>query len=237
MIEYYDELYPVSKGQKDFFNNLFTSYKMPTRFLGIGCGTGSFEHDLALLGHDVTGTDTSAEMLESANRRRRMPNTAIRFFLMSTVEMTRFLGSSFYNCIACLNSKIILIHDQTLLRKFFFDCKSLLSENGTLVLQLGNFTLLEDTNTFTLPVQKSIRASLHSTLEETEDEKYLLTQTIDRGDNRFLPILDKAPIQPITPDIINTYAKEAGFSTITYYNGWTQEPFTGEDANIVCLLS
>ena len=67
VIEYYDELYPVTDVQKKFYADLMKQYTIPVKFLRIGCGTGYFEHLLAREGHDVTGLETSKEMLESAN--------------------------------------------------------------------------------------------------------------------------------------------------------------------------
>ena len=111
-IEYYDELYPSDENQRRFFTDLLTKYVAPSKFLRIGCGTGNLESYLAKNGVDVTGLDTNKDILESANLRRRFPNMAIRFFQMSTIEMTNFLGKNFYNVIACLNDKLIYIHDE-----------------------------------------------------------------------------------------------------------------------------
>ncbi|OJF76452.1 MAG: hypothetical protein BKP49_07075 [Treponema sp. CETP13] len=165
-----------------------------------------------------------------------MPNTAIRFFQMSTLEMSRFLGQNFYNIISCLNSKIIFIHDKTLLRKFFFDCKSLLTKNGTLILQFGNFMNFDTTGTFQIPVHKSIRVNLISKITKNSPEEYLLSQELDRGDNHFIQILKNEPIIPITPDMVTKYAEQAGFSSITFTNGWSQESFNESTDNIVCVL-
>ena len=133
VIEYYDELYPVTEIQKKFYSSQIDSYTKPVKLLRVGCGTGYLEHLLAREGHDVTGLETSKEMLESANLKRRNQLMSIRFFQMTTLEMTRFLGKGFYNIISCLNDRIIYIHDATLIRKFFFDCKQLLKEDGKLV--------------------------------------------------------------------------------------------------------
>ena len=96
LVEYYDELYPSDENQRRFFTDLLTKYAAPSKFLRIGCGTGNLESYLAKSGIDVTGLDTNKEILESANLRRRFPNMAIRFFQMSTIEMTNFLGKNFF---------------------------------------------------------------------------------------------------------------------------------------------
>lgn len=236
LIEYYDELYPVSKEQKNFYSNILKEIKMPAKMLGISCSIGSFEHYLARLGNDVTGIEDSKELLESANRKRRMPNTAIRFFQMSTLEMSRFLGQNFYDVISCLNSRIIFIHDKTLLKKFFSDCKSLLTKNGILVLQLGNFINFNATDTFQIPVHKSIRVNLISEITKDSSEEVFLSQKLDRNNGQFIQILKNEPITPLTPDMITEYAKLAGFNSIIFTNAWTQESLDESTDNIVCVL-
>ena len=127
--EYYDELYPVTEEQKVFYSKKMEMFKKPVRFLRIGCGTGSFEHNLAKDGSDVTGLETSPELLESANRKRRTQLMAVRYFQMQVIEMSRFLGKQFYNIISILDNRLLFSHDKTLMAKFFYDCKQVLSDN------------------------------------------------------------------------------------------------------------
>ena len=138
IIEYYDELYPVTEAQKKFYREQLRNYPDPAKLLRVGCGTGLFEHLLAREGKDVTGIESFQEMLRSANLRRRNQLMSIRFFQMSYLDMARFLGKGFYNLISILDDRIIFIHDKTLLRKFFFDCKQLLAQDGCLIISLYN---------------------------------------------------------------------------------------------------
>ena len=139
IIEYYDELYPVTEAQKKFYREQLRNYPDPAKLLRVGCGTGLFEHLLAREGKDVTGIESFQEMLRSANLRRRNQLMSIRFFQMSYLDMARFLGKGFYNLISILDDRIIFIHDKTLLRKFFFDCKQLLAQDGCLIISLYNY--------------------------------------------------------------------------------------------------
>ncbi len=236
IIEYYDELYPVTEDQKKLYKDL-TKDLVPAKILRIGCATGGFEHWLAKEGHDVTGIETSKEMLETANRRRRMPNTAIRFFQMSTIEMTRFLGKGFYNVISCLSDRIIFIHDKTLMRKFFYDCKLLLAEGGHLVLQLSNYSVFNTKPMAKLPTQESIRVKLYTQLWTNEEGNCTLQQDLEHCGSKVVPVLKDVAVLPILPDQITEYAKEAGFKDINLYSGFDKSPLQADSPTVVCVLS
>lgn len=235
IIEYYDELYPVTNEQKDLYNEL-TKELMPARFLRIGCGTGALEHWLSKNGHDVTGLETNLDMIEAANLRRRLPNMALRFFQMSSLEMTRFLGKGFYNIISCLNDSIIFINDKILLRKFFYDCKVLLAEKGVLVLQFTNFKKYLPKQAFALPVRESIRTKLSSFVSEKAPGEYVLSQELEHCGNKSLKVVENVPISLINVSDIETAAKEAGFTSFEFYGDYKKTPLTENSDNIVCLL-
>ncbi len=234
IIEYYDELYPISESQKQLYFELISD-KMPAHILRIGCQSGLFEHQLARAGHDVTGIDTSKEMLESANRRRRLPNTAIRFFQMSTIEMTRFLGKGFYDVISCLNDKLLFIRDRTLMRKFFYDCKLLLAPGGTVILQIPYFEQVPDADTISLPVRENIRVRLVSELTN-KDGIWYMQQTLDHGGNRQVMVLRDAEVLPVTITDIKEFAREVGFQHIEMYADFAKSPLTPDSSSVVVLL-
>lgn len=221
IIEYYDELYPVSEEQKVFFSNLLKQYAMPAKILRTGCASGLFEHTLARQGHDVTGIDAAHEFIDTATRRRRMPNTAVRFFQMTTSEIGRFLGKSFYNCITCLEGALYFIHAPVLLRKFFYDCKATLAPNGCMIIHLPNIK----------ESRQSVRIKLISSLK-TNDENgaTLLTQELERDDNRRIPVRTDVPVYIPQSEEIAQYAKEAGFTSIEYFKDWNTESCPPEQA-------
>ncbi len=64
------ELYDLDSGwsvDREFYLNLAGS--TPKRILDLGCGTGLLGDALAARGHEVTGVDPAAAMLEVARRR------------------------------------------------------------------------------------------------------------------------------------------------------------------------
>lgn len=236
VIEYYDELYPVTESQKKFYNNLIENYTKPVKFLRVGCGTGYFEHLLARDGHDVTGIEFCKELLESANLKRRNQLMSIRFFQMTTLEMTRFLGKGFYNVISCLHDRIIFIHDQTLIRKFFFDCKQLLTENGKLILQLYNYDAFRNDSLMRLPDKESIRSKLYTEVLTRENGEQVLNQEIETGSGRILPVVEDELVYTIGTEEIKRDALEAGFTSCEFYADYDMSPLTAESPKLVAVI-
>jgi len=235
--EYYDELYPITEDLKSFYNSLISCYSSPVKFLRIGCGTGNFEHYLAKLGHDVTGIEDFQEMLESANRRRKFPNMAIRYFFMTSLEMSRFLGKSFYNIITIKDNRIIFIHDPILMRKFFYDCKNLLAPDGKIILHLNNFTLYKPNPMAKLPELESMRVKLFTQLWQKEEGLYSINMDLETSTGRILSLLKDTKVFPLTKDQIKELAIEAGFSSIEFYANYKMEAFKDESENLIAVLS
>lgn len=237
IVEYYDELYPVTDDQKKFYEQEMNNYEKPVKMLRIGCGTGYFEHSLAKEGADVTGLETSKDMLESANRKRRTQLMSIRFFQMSTLEMSRFLGKGFYNIVSCLDNRIVYIHDQTLIKKFFFDCHELLAPNGRLILELYNFEKFNAVPMVKLPDLESIRAKLFTQVWTKDDGTKTIQQDVETGNGRVLPVIENAPIYPLKRAEIEEFAKSVGFTTSEFYCGFDRAPYDPASDTIVAVLS
>lgn len=235
-VEYYDEVYPVTKSQYDFYTTFLEKFQKPVKFLTIGCGTGIMENYLAKQITDVTGLETIKELLESATRKHRNQLMALRFFKMSTIEMVRFLGKNFYNVISCLNDRIIFIHDKILLKKFFVDCKQLLAPDGIIVLQLTNYNLYRSRKTVNLPEITTTRITLSGKLEYVNDEKYFLTRNIKTGTGKILSVFQKTPVYPIIPSELEKFAKDAGFTSVEYFTNFEKQPFTNQSSSMVVII-
>ena len=219
MVEYYDELHPVTLAQQTFYETLVQKYPHPAKFLGIGCGTGVLCHRLAKGAVDVTGLEPQRELLESANLKYRSQLMSLRYFQMSTLEMTRFLGKKFYNIISCLNSRVIFIHDKTLMKKFFFDCRELLSDGGKLVLQLFNFEKYKAAPKCELPEFSSARVLYKSALSRLADGTFKLDTFLEKN-GKTIPVYEQVNVYPLQKSEIQEFSKEAGFKSAQFFGGF-----------------
>ena len=238
IVEYYDELYPVTKDLKHFFNEEMAAFDKPAKILRIGCATGSFEHTLAKEGSDVTGIENISALLESANRKRRTQLMAIRFFQMSTSEMNRFLGKGFYNIVSMLDSRIIFTSDLALMKKLFIDCKELLTKNGKFILSLLNFNKFNVAPAVELPSRKSIRTALYARIVTERDGSKFFDQSLETGRGKMITVSANVPVLPITSAQIRDFAKEAGFASCAFYADYARAPFDEKNSDtLVAVLS
>lgn len=236
ILEYYDELYPVKDAQKKFYHEIVKSYCAPVKLLRVDCGTGYLEHYLSREGCDATGIETNREILKSANLRRRNQLMSVRFFEMSSLDMTRFLGKGFYDVVSCLESRVLFIHDRTLIRKFFHDCKMLLKENGTFILQSYNMKVFNTEPLCKLPTRESLRARLFTEVLTNADGTKFIQQNVETGNGKLLPVVEKEMIYPLTTTEIVEFAKEVGFKDIKFYADYEKHEFTGNEESFVVVI-
>ncbi|WP_428770704.1 hypothetical protein V1L52_02380 [Treponema sp. HNW] len=227
IIEYYDELYPITDDLIAFFKNELDAYPVPAKILSIECGTGLCEHRLAKCGFDITAIGAERRFIDTAVRRHRTPNAALRFFQMEPLDIGRFLAKNFYHCTAILDGFIYFIHDKTLLRKFLYDCKAGLVPEGRLIVHLPD--MLQD--------KESPRVKLTSSIQNDEDgEKGLLTQTLERTDAsggiKRIPVRTGVPVYIPSVKELTGYAREAGFKDAAFYKAWKSLPVRPDEADI-----
>ncbi len=235
LVEYYDELFPVTENQENFYDNLIKDYKNPVKFLRIFSGTGLFESKMAKKGHDVTGIEDEHSLLEAANLRRRNQLMAIRFFNMNHQEMINFLAKGFYNVISVLDSRLMFLKSSAEIEKFFVNCKQLLSENGVLIFQMINFEKFQNVPMAQLKERKSMRSKLFTELFDNNGCK-TISMNLETGNGKVISIFKNYEVNPILPKDIEMYAKKAKFSSANFYSDFDKSEFTGNEESFIVIL-
>ncbi len=243
ILEYYDELFPLTSESLNFFLRRHTelqeaSAQKPapfTRLLGIGCATGTLENKLNSFGLDITGIDKNPDMVATARRRIKRSSSTIRFFEMSTLDMRRFLKADSFNIISCLENMLPYLSDETLQRKFFHDCHSLLRNSGILVIQVLNYDQLIKSRTTVLPSRSSVRVNLTRVYQYRDDGLIDLDTTLELGNGSKIRSNRNVQILPPTRGRIEQCAAEAGFTDITFFSDFAESPWSSEGAYTIAL--
>lgn len=250
IIEYYDELFPFDPASIDFIQSLKKEIEQSTteipnlhekpycRLLNIGSATGILENKLAQLSFDVTGIDRNQKMIETAKRRLRRGLANARFFELSILEMRHFLTPQSFKIISCLDTTLNYIADDTLIKKFLFDCKTLLAPGGRLVIQIFNFTEKDLTGEKILPERSSIRVKLTRKVKITGDNRRYLHTELELGNGKIIQLANEvSKIYPITKAALEDWAKQAGFESCKVYKDFNKNPWSEESDYSLFVLS
>lgn len=226
IVEYYDELFPVLETQRKFYDELARKYYMPAKILKIGCGTGALEYSLAKEGYDVTGIESNKPLVDCANRRHRTQLMTLRYYEMSTIEMSRFLGKNFYNIVSLLDGQISFISDPVLLDKFFFDASNFLSSDGTLIIELfDKDVLLSNDNEIDLPSLESIRVKYTSKIVKDLEGNSFLDAELENSSGRKMNVFEKEKYNLWSKDDLENAAKKNGFSEIYWQKSFDESGY------------
>ena len=235
--DYYEDFFPIEPHQLDFFTNLSEEFTSPAKFLSVECGPALLSDTLQEK-NDITLTDSFPEFVSIVNTRQINKDNPAHVFNLNPADIARYLGKNFFNVIACLSYRIIFMKDRTLIKKFLFDSKMLLSDGGYLVLDILNFSKYDFSETkIDLPVKKSERASLYSSVIKNSDSvQYKLFQHVVTASGKVIDEVKDELICPISMESIRSYAKEVGYSSVEFYNDYNRTPYTTDSDKIICVL-
>ncbi len=235
--DYYEDLFPIEQNQEEFFKSLCDKFNSPAKLLSVECGPALLSDKFAI-NNDVTLTDSFPEFINVVNTRHSHSELPIHAFNLNPADIARYLGKNFFNVICCLNYRIIFMKDRTLIKKFFFDSKMLLSDGGYLILDILNFSKYDFSETkIDLPPKKSERATLYSSVIKNSDSvQYKLFQHVVTASGKVIDEVKDELICPISMETIRSYAKEVKFSSCEFFNDYKGTPYTTDSDKIICVL-
>ncbi len=235
--DYYEDFFPVEQNQEEFFTSLCNEFKAPAKILGVECGPALLSEKLQE-SNDITLTDQFPEFVNIVNARQANKDNPTHVFNLNPADIARYLGKSFFNVISCLCYRIIFMKDRTLIKKFLFDSKILLTNGGYLVLDILNFSKYDFSETkIELPAKKAERATLYSSvIKNSETASYKLFQHIVTASGKVIDEVKDELVCPISMETIRSYAKEVGYSSCEFFNDYKRTPYTSDSDKIICVL-
>lgn len=235
-VEFYNDFFPATEDQLSFFKDVAKDFAEPAKFLQIGSNTGTLAIELAKQGYDVTGIEMSQQLLDSSTMKKRNQLLFVRFFKLSVSEIKKYLGKGFYNVIFNLDSRITFGNDKEKLQEFFYTAKSLISENGKLVLNIYNYEYFIKNNTNPEKTE-NCRARFLTKFDFTSKEKAYITQIIEYDENKSFNVIEHYPFYPISRKEIEEMSKKAGFSKVDFYSSIKLDPLKEDSEKMFCIIS
>ena len=236
-IDYYSELFPVEEGQQNFFESYANEFSNSTKILSVECGPALLSEILNEK-YDITVTDQHQEFIDIVKSRNSYSNGRIHAFNMHPMDLSRYMGNSFFDIVCCLNYRVIFLKERALIKKYMMDVQRLLTNGGYLILDLINFAKYDFSETkIDLPEKKSERATLYSSLvKNSEGLSYRLYQNVVTSAGKMIEEVKDEVVCPVSLETFKSAAEEMKFSSIEFFSDYKKSPYFKESDKIICVL-
>lgn len=190
--------------------------KMPSRILDLGCGPGDYVNELTRQGHQVTGIDSSTQMIAWAKQHHQGS-----FHHLSFTEINTLKGQ--FDCIYCIgNSLSYLPYEATV--GFLQDIFNLLNSDGSFILQFVNWDKYRLSGSMEFPIQHLTDGrSFHRAYEAHPGSTVLFKTEIQKDGQTLQAWADH--LYPRYADAFTDEIAKVGFRVSGLYGDFKQNPF------------
>ena len=235
LVQYFDELYPVTDAIKKFYEEIIKDVPSPAKVLTIGSNSGSLEFFLAKQGCDVTGIENFSPLLEAAHLKRRSQLLSIRFFTLPEDQIVRYLGKKFYNIINIPDGYICFRQTREEVQQLLLDVRELISDDGIVVIKTFNFEQLIPNSSIDYPMKSGMRSRLFTTLRN-DGNTTSVSMKLQVWDDKAFPILKDRQVYPVSREELCEFAKKAGFKNVEFYADYEKRPLESTSMEMVCIM-
>jgi ubiquinone/menaquinone biosynthesis C-methylase UbiE len=215
----------VNAGRQDFDFYLSQLPSTPHTILDIGCGTGTFALELAELGHQVTGLDPSAQMIETA--RSKVRSERVNWVVGTSRDLAH---RSVYDLVFMTGHAFQCLLTDDDIASLFQDMHRLVSDTGRVWLESRNpyakawenWTPERSMPPVALPDGGQVRVS-HRVLS-LEDETVTFEETYEILPSR-LQRTSISTLRFADDTKIMALAERAGLVQHTLFGDWTGQTF------------
>ncbi|HNI26153.1 MAG TPA: class I SAM-dependent methyltransferase [Leptospiraceae bacterium] len=240
LAEYYYEIEKHSRNFRheiDFLNEVFQAYGVNS-VLDLGCGTGEHLAELQKMGFQITGIDSSREMVKVS--KKRFPGINVR-----EGRIQKFHSEIQHDAVICLYGTFNYLIENIDLQNSFQSIRNALKSGGVLFLDIWNAVPLQKIKRKPIaPVSLSkvgetlIRRNrgffLRSSSEDSVSDQTLIELNFVFDMNKKL-INDRHIMRVFNLNEIRDHLENAGFRFILAYGNYSKEPFQATSGRILVL--
>ncbi len=133
---YYDFIFPVGKAQLSLITKVAGS--PPKALLDVACGTGGYSLELAKQGYVLTAVDLDAKMIALLRAKVLSQKANIEVIQGEMLGISQKLDSKF-DLIFCIGNSLVHLDGDTEIEDFFAEAKAMLTDGGSLLIQIINY--------------------------------------------------------------------------------------------------
>jgi glycine/sarcosine N-methyltransferase len=226
----YDELFPVSAEQRDFFIDLANRINPPKNLLDIGCATGELAIHLDNYYNYISAIDLNSEMIQIAKNKAHSAH--LDFQTLNMVIISHVFFDHSFSVISCLGNTLSHLNYESDLNPFLNSCHKLLREKGTLVLQLINYEKIFKQNITALPTIENDKFIFERRYEIFK-KNLLKFQTKIIQKSTHEEINSEIPLNCFDHKLLQKSLEKANFSNIQIYEDFSLNSFQESSDNLI----
>lgn len=231
--KYYDYIFPVSSDTVDFLAAWAGS--QPKAILDVACGTGGYSLELEKRGYNLTAVDIDKAMIEELREKALNRGSKVKYLQANMLELKDKLPDKRFDVVFCIGNSLVHLDNNNEISEFFNNAKSVLSDNGTLIIQTINFDRVLSKGITSLPTL------FNDAIDLKFERLYRYDPAIDKVFFKtILTVEDKKveneiPLTPLKFDQTEKMLKEAEFVDITSFGGFDESSFNKESSFLMVI--
>lgn len=227
--DYYEQIFPLNKMQIDFVGNAVIDSEEKS-LLDIGCGTGSLSIELSKVFKKVTAIDLDISMIEKAVQKN---HKQIDFHVLNMLDIEQVFGQQSFATVICFGNTLVHLESLKSIFSFFIQSRSILEENGKLLLQLINYDNIINNGIGSLPsiendTIKFVRNYAYHPAKNMIDFETVLT--IKKSKQQIKNTIQLYPLRKFE---IEELLRKAGFSDWKFYGNFKRDALTENSIPLV----
>ncbi|MCX7655062.1 MAG: class I SAM-dependent methyltransferase [Treponemataceae bacterium] len=234
LIEYYDEIFPVTQQRIDFIVSHLPVRPYPQRVLDVGCATGGTAIALARKGLEVTGIDNEWTMIQSANRKNPEPKSNARFLCMDMREVGSWFSPASFDTILCLGNTLVHLDSLGTIDTFIGSIVRLCQIPATVILQFVNYKETLKHQNPHLPTIKTPRCRFEREYHPLPNGKVLFMGRLYSSTEEVV-FEGTSELYPLLLDDCSTLLKKHSFTNMRVYEDFTGNPYREDALGVVVV--
>lgn len=231
--KYYDYIFPVSSETVEFIRRI--AGNPPKSILDVACGTGGYSLELEKRGYHLTAVDIDKAMIEGLKAKALNTGSKVDYFQASMLDLREKLQNKAFDVIFCVGNSLVHLDNNDEINDFFHNAKSVLAQDGKLVIQTINFDRVISKDIKSLPTicNKTVGLSFERLYRYEKKSNKVFFKTILTVDEKRIE--NEIPLTPVRCNETIQMLKREGFIHVNVYGDFNNSDYDKENSYLMVI--
>lgn len=232
---YYHHIFKLNQAQVTFIKAFIP--KKDAFIVDVGCGIGTLSFEMARVYTNVIGLDIDAEMIGVASQRKENEQSIVSFIQGGMLDVTQLFKPKSVDTLVCFGNTLPHLNSLEEVQLFFQLVKTILKEDGKLVMQLVNYNSILANNTESLPVieNEEIRFERNYGFKNNVQKIDFLTRLTVKANNTI--INNSVELLAVLQEDIEKALLHCGFEHIQCFGSFTKETYKPKESPALIVVA